>query len=368
MESEVRAAVEKCLGIGLTFAAFRKPGEPVTIWAQRTPDLEVVDGALLWELNDVFLLVPFDHDPKRIPFIRSDVELTFTTISPDVTLLTECRGRPRTDPSTVSSTAKSSFTQVVDQVKRIMAAGGLEKVVLSRLEFHPIEPTMLPDLFLSAIHEMEHTMVAMVHTPTHGTWLGASPERLVVEDDDHVWVDAMAGTMTAGTAPMVADHWGAKERHEQELVSRHVREVLERLDLANITDHGPGVVKAGGVAHLVTTFEADLNDKPLSDLVLALHPTPAVCGTPMEAAREFIRAHGTHERSLYAGCWGPWKPDGRTDLYVNIRCLQAVEGGVAIHVGAGITYESDPEAEWQETAHKSRVWLDMIQRSRAVPD
>ncbi|MBK7753992.1 MAG: hypothetical protein IPI41_15695 [Flavobacteriales bacterium] len=60
---QLREALHRCLSAGLTFAAFRRPDQPVEIWAQRTPDLEFIDGALMLELNEAFLIAPFELRP-----------------------------------------------------------------------------------------------------------------------------------------------------------------------------------------------------------------------------------------------------------------------------------------------------------------
>jgi isochorismate synthase len=95
-------------------------------------------------------------------------------------------------------------------------------------------------------------------------------------------------------------------------------------------------------------------------VVLALHPTPAVCGVPTDRARAFIQRHEAHARDLYCGFWGPWNPDGRTELFVNIRCLRATEHGALLYIGAGITKDSDPQLEWEETERKATTWTAPI--------
>ncbi|MBK7101826.1 MAG: hypothetical protein IPH63_08590 [Flavobacteriales bacterium] len=75
----------------LTFAAFRNPGGQATMWAQQTPELDRVENGLWWELNDVFLLAPYDL-PERLPLVRSDVELTFGDAEPAWHRLMECCG------------------------------------------------------------------------------------------------------------------------------------------------------------------------------------------------------------------------------------------------------------------------------------
>ena len=139
-----------------------------------------------------------------------------------------------------------------------------------------------------------------------------------------------------------------------------VLETFSRCGARNVVSFPPETIGAGEVVHLRSRIEADLGDGALSDVVLALHPTPAVCGTPREAAREFIRDHEAHDRGCYAGFWGPWYPDGRTELYVNIRCLRHAGDRGVIFTGAGITSGSDPQKEWEETEQKAQTWLRPI--------
>ncbi len=143
----------------------------------------------------------------------------------------------------------------------------------------------------------------MAFTPAHGLWMGASPERLVKEEQDHVRVDAIAATRPSDDIPTKISAWGAKELDEQGQVAHYLHAAFARMDLRNITVRGPEVVKAGPVAHLHTTLEADLGDALLGDLVVELHPTPAIGGVPKEEALCFIAGHERHKRALYTGFW-----------------------------------------------------------------
>ncbi|MBP8823626.1 MAG: chorismate-binding protein [Flavobacteriales bacterium] len=364
--SVLQQALAQCIARSLTFAAFRRPGRPVQLWAQRTPELETVEGTLLLGLNQVFLVAPFDLDPARVPFIRADVELRFAEIDPDISPLHACQGTAAGATAMAQATPKSDFLAAVASAQRACQARELNKVVLSRVIDAPLDPARLPELFTRAITANDQAFVALAHTPEHGLWLGASPERLVHEEHDHVRVDALAATRPAEAIPERISGWGAKELDEQEQVLTHVHSTFARMDLQRITVRGPEVLKAGPVAHLHTVLEADLGDTLLGDLVLALHPTPAVCGTPTAAARTFIAHHETHQRSLYTGFWGPWNADGPTELFVNLRCLQAVHGTAKLFVGAGITAGSDAEQEWIETERKAETWLQLLREPMAA--
>lgn len=363
----IQQALAQCITRRLTFAAFRAPGKPVQLWAQRTPGLETVDGTLLLGLNQVFLVAPFQLDPVHVPFIRADVELEFAEIDPDISPLEACEGTPTAAGNGPEATSKADFIGAVESAIQACQAKDLSKVVLSRVIEVPFDNARMPELFTRAMAADPHSFLALVHTPGHGLWMGASPERLVLEDQDHVRVDALAATRPADAIPERISAWGPKELDEQEQVLLHVHATFARMDLRNIVVRGPGVLRAGPVAHLHTVLEADLGDGLLGDLVLALHPTPAVCGVPTDAAKAFISRHERHQRSLYTGFWGPWNADGPTELYVNLRCLQAVPGMARLFVGAGITAGSLPEMEWNETGRKAETWLRHLREPAVAP-
>ena len=96
------------------------------------------------------------------------------------------------------------------------------------------------------------------------------------------------------------------------------------------------------------------------ELAQNLHPSPAICGMPTEKARHLITEIENHDRAFYTGYFGPISNE-RTDLYVNLRCMQWHKDYLEIYVGGGITAESDPEKEWQETCDKMQTMLQLLQ-------
>lgn len=358
----LHAALRMALQRGLTFAAFRAPGAPVVLWAQQAPTTAPLER---WEdAGDAFVLLPFLADRRTVRAVRPDVRLSWEGLEVDLQGLSVCVGSEVGGAPAIAITGREAFEEQVRAAKQAIAAGELEKVVLSRVMPMPLQRAQLADLFETATRHDERAMVALVHTPEQGTWLGASPERLLRAEDGWVWVDALAGTRADALAEV--DAWGAKEREEQAYVTRHVRSVLEQCGVREVREDGPHVVRAGPVSHLRTVLSGRSTGAALSDLVFALHPTPAVCGTPTEAARAFIRQVEEHPRDLYTGAWGPWRPGGATELFVNIRCLRMAQDQASLFVGAGITAGSDPASEWEETARKADTWaapISALQRS-----
>lgn len=352
---DAREALRQCLERGLTFVAFRWNGT-VHVWVQRETGLEVVAASELHQLTDRFIVAPFNAVPGKVHVLKPDLRSQLGNNPIDPAILDGCSGTGAMLDPTTKPWDEAGHAAAISEAKELFATGELRKVVLARTIPVAFDPVHLPVLFIEALERRPEAFVCLMNCPEFGTWLGASPERLIHAENDLVTVDSIAGTQAWNSAPNTVEHWGAKERNEQELVTTAIRDVLEGHAVQDLRIGGPSVLHAGPVAHLHTRLQGKLGKGSLAQLAQALHPTPAVCGTPREAALRFIVAHEPHDRGLYAGYWGPWQMDGATTLYVNIRCLQAFANRVNIHVGGGITAGSKSEDEWQETEQKARTW------------
>jgi isochorismate synthase len=99
----------------------------------------------------------------------------------------------------------------------------------------------------------------------------------------------------------------------------------------------------------------------LWDFVDAMHPTPAVAGQPKEDAIQFIKGLEPHDRDYYTGFLGPVNQGkGEIDLFVNLRCLKITPDYLSLYVGGGITLDSDPADEWNETRWKAESLLKIL--------
>ena len=120
-----------------------------------------------------------------------------------------------------------------------------------------------------------------------------------------------------------------------------------------------------GIQHLETPFEAHLRTRGVGrpsaiDLAAALHPTPAVCGTPRDAALEWIARAENLERGWYAGAIGWLEAGGGGDLSVALRSGLVAGPCARLYAGAGIVSGSDPRAELAETRLKLRALLSQL--------
>jgi len=245
-----------------------------------------------------------------------------------------------------------------------IAAGRLDKVVLAREALVEAER---PFPRAALLGRLRARAGAEAFVFACGGFVGASPELLVSRRGRVATSRPMAGTVPRGVTA-AAEARGlarltgsAKETVEHRLVVDAVVEglakVADRVEVAP-----PEVVRLATVVHLATEVTADLTEPLPSALELAglLHPTPAVGGSPRDAAMAAIAALEPFDRGPYAGPVGWVDAAGDGEWAVALRCA-ALEGRRArLLAGAGIVPGSDPDAEWAETEHKLAAMLEVL--------
>jgi isochorismate synthase len=200
-----------------------------------------------------------------------------------------------------------------------------------------------------------------------GGFVGASPELLVRRRGRVATSRPMAGTVPRGDseaaeADGLARLTGSpKEAVEHRLVVDAVADGLAKV--ADRVQVGrPEVVRLATVAHLATEITADLTGPLPTALELAglLHPTPAVGGSPRDAALAAIAALEPFDRGCYAGPVGWVDHAGDGEWAVALRCATLDGPNAHLLAGAGIVPGSDPDAEWAETEYKLRAVLEVL--------
>ncbi len=157
-------------------------------------------------------------------------------------------------------------------------------------------------------------------------------------------------------------NWNRKELLEQEYVTRHIEKVLIEFSVKDYQKNGPYTSRAGNLSHLRTdfTFSVQSAGSRLPSLINALHPTPAVCGMASGKAMDFIRSAEKHSREYYTGFLGTVGIDDLLQLYVNLRCMKVLDDQLVLYIGGGITHDSIPEEEWEETEIKADTLLSVL--------
>ncbi|WEH32095.1 isochorismate synthase DhbC [Streptomyces sp. AM 4-1-1] len=257
---------------------------------------------------------------------------------------------------------------VASAVER-MWRGEFSKVVLSRtLELTAPEALDIPAMLQRLARRDPSGYTFALPTAPGRTLLGASPELLVSRHGQRVVANPLAGSTPRSTdlaedvrrAAALLD--SAKDLHEHAVVVDAVHQALAGHCTEMTVPARPTLVRTATMWHLSTTITGTLAASGTSalELACALHPTPAVCGTPTGLARTVIGETEPFDRGFFTGVvgWGDAHGDG--EWVVTIRCAEAEEQTLRLYAGAGVVAASEPESETAETAAKFRTFLHAV--------
>ncbi len=338
---------------GQPFAAYRVPGEkPLLVSAQAAGSIRLVHDLEELDGKQGFVIAPFcishTHPAVLIESEKMDMPFHLDTEDEDTSPMHFPEESFRTDCTEEYATRFLTFSQALQE-------GRFDKLVFSRSYCMKRMPEFSPEaVFKAACRRYIHSYVYLCHTPQTGTWLGCTPE-IILSGEKNRWnTVALAGTqpLQNGQLPQA---WDEKNRKEQAYVTKYIREQLQSLGIP-AEENGPYSAYAGALSHLKTDFSFTLDDNNnLGRLLKVLHPTPAVCGLPKEAAYHFILANEGYDRSYYSGFIGRLDPDGKTGLYVNLRCMHIGNDSLTLYAGGGLLPSSDLKDEWLETEKKMQT-------------
>lgn len=262
----------------------------------------------------------------------------------------------------VSNFAKPDYLAAIETAKDYIRAGDIFQVVPSqrwRMDF-PLPPFALyrslrrtnPSPFMFFLNMGGFQIV------------GASPEILVRLRDGEVTIRPIAGTRPRG-----ADE--AQDRAlEADLLSDH-KELAEHLMLLDLGRNDVGRVARPGtvrpteqfvieryshVMHIVSNVVGELREgeDALSALLAGL-PAGTVSGAPKVRAMQIIDELEPEKRGVYGGAVGYFAANGEMDMCIALRTGVVKDKALYIQAGGGVVYDSDPEAEFEETVNKSRA-------------
>jgi para-aminobenzoate synthetase component 1 len=188
--------------------------------------------------------------------------------------------------------------------------------------------------------------------------VSGSPELFLARQGQRVWTSPIKGTRPLG------EHVeGEKDAAEHVMIVD-----LERNDLSRVCEHGsvrwPELMvehELAGVTHLVSTVEGRLRDDVgLAELLAATFPGGSITGAPKIAAVDLIAELEPVGRGASMGALGTVRGNGDLELALTIRTFAIAEGKIHLWVGGGIVWDSEPEAEIQESWTKAGPLLAAI--------
>jgi isochorismate synthase len=242
----------------------------------------------------------------------------------------------------------------------------LRKVVLARaLDLEFADPVRPEQIVRNLVKDNPRHYSFAAELPNARTLVGATPELLLARQGTRVTSHPHAGSMPRSADPVVDRATGEallaskKDHVEHAVLTEAVVEILRPFCRKLSVPAEPALVSTPAVWHLGTTIAGELIDSDITALRLAaaLHPTPAVCGTPTAGARTLVGELEPFERGFYAGAVGWVDAAGDGEWAVAIRCAEVAVASMRLYAGGGIVPASDPQTELDETSAKFRTLL-----------
>lgn len=357
-----------CLENKLTFAAYRLPGQTdITFVIQDDQELcELRDISELTNRNG-FLIAPFYMDSgEKTYLIRPDIIIKNRPVKEQIERIKAISGSCLNGAEQIvpAETTKNVYLDQVETTIGAIKRGEFQKVVISRVKIVNGEYTsQLSRIFNILSESYIHSFVYLFRIKGH-CWIGATPEPLICSMGDELTTVSLAGTRPYSDRNLEIKNWNHKELKEQEYVTNYIEDILKQFKVNTFEKKGPYTKKAGHLLHLRTdfTFSVESLGENLYSFIAALHPTSAVCGMPLEKVRNFILSTEKHNREYYAGLVGPVGIDDHLKLFVNLRCMKVFAHQLALFIGGGITADSVPIEEWEETEIKTDTLLSVLQQ------
>jgi len=313
-----------------------------------------------------FVFAPFDtsEDTVLIPLEKSEC------LTCELELLDSQHSSENEIVAT--TTGKDNHIKLVEQGITAIKKENMQKVVLSRCEAVPFSERESISVFKKLLQNYLNAFVYCWYHPKVGLWLGATPETLISVTGNRFKTMALAGTQPyKGTLDVT---WQQKEQEEQQFVTDYIEACLKS-SVSSLAISESKTIKAGTLLHLQSNISGILSTD-LHSVVNQLHPTPAICGLPVKEAKAFILQNESYHREYYTGFLGELNLKETTTrntnrrnvennayntvktvshLFVNLRCMQIKNNQALIYIGGGITKDSNPLQEWEETVSKAET-------------
>ncbi len=267
---------------------------------------------------------------------------------------------PPSEPK--SNTTPEQYRAIVERAKDYIRAGDIFQVVPSQ---RWAQPFALPPFALYRALRRTNPSPYMFYFNFGGFQvIGASPEILVRVKEGMVTIRPIAGTRRRGAtqaedlaleAELLAD---PKERAEHLMLLDLGRNDVGRVARIGTIDPNEQFIieRYSHVMHIVSNVNGELApDQDALSALLAGLPAGTVSGAPKVRAMQIIDELETEKRGVYGGGVGYFSAGGDMDICIALRTAVVKDGTLYIQAGGGVVFDSDPDAEYEETVNKSKA-------------
>jgi anthranilate synthase component 1 len=326
--------------------------------------------------QEIILITPARPAPgvsAEAAYQAAQARLAETTADLRRPLPAQQPGEKREQPAPVSPVDRAGYHQVVAKAKEYIAAGDIFQVVPSHRFRAPFDRD--PFAFYRSLRRLNPSPFMYYLDLGEAQLAGSSPEILVRLRDNKVTIRPIAGTRPRGATPeqdlaleqeLLAD---PKERAEHLMLLDLGRNDVGRAVMLREGNEPPSqaprvrvtgsffIERYSHVMHIVSNVEGDAPPglDPV-DVILTALPAGTVSGAPKVRAMQIIDELEREKRGIgYAGAVGYISARGEVDTCIVLRTAMFKDGTMYIQGGGGVVADSDPDAEYEETLHKTRA-------------
>ncbi len=310
----------------------------------------------VWEQDSVTI---FSQEAEPASIAEAIEAIVFSTLFPQNTIKTEARVH------------KEEYLQAVENLRQHILEGDVYEVNYCQ-EFYAEKAGIEPISLYWKLIQTSPTPFAGFLKVNDRYLLCASPERFLKKEQNLLITQPIKGTIRRGATP------GEDERQRHALASSE-KEQAENMMIVDLVRNDLNRVAATGtvrveelfglygfqyVWQMISTVTGQLPPNVSSvEAIKAAFPMGSMTGAPKLRALELIEQYEKTKRGLYSGSFGYFLPNGDFDFNVVIRSIQynAQTGYLSFEVGSAITYDSDPEQEYQECLLKAAAILKILQ-------
>ena len=336
--------------IGLPDAVMMRPTVVAIVDAVKD---EVIVVSPVWAGGGLSARAAHAQAAERVMDVVADLDRAPTGARREVTGAADM-------PDPVSNTSRAQYDAIVERAKDYIRAGDIFQVVPSQrwsLDFR--EP---PFALYRSLRRTNPSPYMFYFDFGGYQVIGASPEILVQVRGEKVTIRPIAGTRRRGATPeadlaleqdLLAD---PKERAEHLMLLDLGRNDVGRVArIGSVTPTETFIIERySHVMHIVSNVEGVLRPGvDALDALLAGLPAGTVSGAPKVRAMQIIDELETEKRGVYGGGVGYFSSGGDMDICIALRTAVLKDETLYVQAGGGVVYDSDPEAEYQETVNKA---------------
>lgn len=258
-----------------------------------------------------------------------------------------------------------AWKELVDETVGVLD-DDFEKVVLSRELLIRFEDEVDSNFLINRLKQETDTFT-ILYERGKSTFVSKTPEKLFHLKNSTLSTHAIAGSIrrendeTLNESNKLAFLKDEKNRFEHIVVRDSIVEDLTPYT-SSVKYDDTRILENRYIYHLYTPIEAILNEESnLFNVMMALHPTPAVGGLPKKRALEYIKEKEYFTRGLYAAPIGVISRSNEAEFAVSLRSMRITNKSATLYAGAGIVKGSTGESEYEETKTKFRPMLNVLE-------